>query len=270
MAGIFISYRHEDTAYAAGRLFHDLNQVFGGDRKVFRDVDIIRAGSDWAASIKDALNQCDVVLAVIGPHWLEELQQRLDRRERDWVRYELACALKRRELRVIPILLDDARMPRPEELPGDLERLPGGQKSRLSDESYSYDFDRLVQDIGGASGTVNVQHGPMARKAPYEIVLTNARFALVLDGTPCGDLDVVDGTRLQVSAGDPHSLEVRAGFEHGPILPSTPRVFQLKGGESIGFLIDIETSPHGKSRCVISDSAPAIHRPPSGRRGTAR
>lgn len=272
MAGIFISYRHETTAYEAGRLFDDLDRVFGGDRQVFRDVARIQGGSDWEASIDEHLDRCDVVLAVVGPGWLEDLQRGLGRPTRDWVHYELASALKRGpRVKVIPVILDGARLPRVDELPSDLRTLPSRQWRRLSSQSYPYDFDLLVKEIGGASGTVDVRYGPMARKAPlqFQIVLSNARFTLVVDGVPRGELDLAQGTRLKVPAGEHHKLEVRGGFEHRPFLPSVPRHFDLKGGESMAFAVDVETTSQGRHRCVVDELEPDDHRQPSGHRDGA-
>lgn len=62
---IFISYRRKDAAYATGWLFDQLADRFGRDQ-VFKDVDSIRPGDDFAG----AAGSCDVLLAVIGSRWL--------------------------------------------------------------------------------------------------------------------------------------------------------------------------------------------------------
>jgi hypothetical protein len=62
---------------------------------------------------------CDVLLALIGYRWLtitdQDGQQRLDK-PGDFVRLEVEAA-SARDVRVIPILMEGARMSRDDELP---------------------------------------------------------------------------------------------------------------------------------------------------------
>jgi hypothetical protein len=70
VGGIFISYRREDSAGHAGRLFDHLSEQFGKDR-VFMDVAGIEPGVDFVESIDRAVGSCDVLIAVIGRKWLD-------------------------------------------------------------------------------------------------------------------------------------------------------------------------------------------------------
>ena len=120
LAGIFICYRREDTAYPAGWLFDRLVGHFG-EGQVFKDVDSIRLGDDFEAEIAAAVGSCAVLLAVIGTRWLtvaDEEGRRLND-PADFVRLEIETALTR-GVRVIPVLVDGARMPRTAELPASL------------------------------------------------------------------------------------------------------------------------------------------------------
>ena len=121
---IFISYRREETAYPAGWLFDRLAGRFGGGQ-VFKDVDSIDPGDDFVDKITRAVGSCDVLLALIGDQWLtitdQDGRRRLDSPE-DFVRVEIEAALAR-NVRVIPILVDGARMPRADELPDSLAKL---------------------------------------------------------------------------------------------------------------------------------------------------
>ncbi|MDP2840888.1 MAG: toll/interleukin-1 receptor domain-containing protein, partial [Candidatus Methanoperedens sp.] len=65
MPGIFISYRREDTAGHAGRIFDRLREKFGRD-KVFMDVAGIEPGVDFVEAIDRAVGSCDVLLVIIG------------------------------------------------------------------------------------------------------------------------------------------------------------------------------------------------------------
>ena len=120
---IFISYRRDETAYPAGWLYDRLADHYGGGQ-VFKDVDSIELGDDFVQVITRAVGSCDVLLALIGEQWLtitdEHGRRRLDDPD-DFVRLEIEAALTR-NVRVIPILVDGARMPRADELPPSLVR----------------------------------------------------------------------------------------------------------------------------------------------------
>jgi membrane peptidoglycan carboxypeptidase len=122
---IFISYRRSDTAASALSIFESLAERFGDDQ-VFYDVDTIAPGSDFRDVIAEALDQSDVLLAVIGPRWLARSglgTRRLHRRD-DYVRLELAGALER-GVQVIPVLVEEAAMPSPQDLPHELRDFAG-------------------------------------------------------------------------------------------------------------------------------------------------
>jgi hypothetical protein len=73
---IFLNYRREDTAGHAGRLYDQLVARFGSET-VFMDLDAIRPGSNFTETIEQALDECDVFLAVIGRGWLNCVDQAL-------------------------------------------------------------------------------------------------------------------------------------------------------------------------------------------------
>src|SRR5687768_11964174 len=89
---VFISYRRQESSDIAGRLYDHLAAHFGEDQ-VFMDVDAIPPGVDFAEVIGEAVTTCEVLLAVIGPRWLDATDQhgrrRLDDPD-DIVRLELA------------------------------------------------------------------------------------------------------------------------------------------------------------------------------------
>jgi hypothetical protein len=92
--GIFISYRRRDAAAYAGWLFDRLAGHYGRDQ-IFKDVDSIQLGDDFAAAISDAVASCQVLLALIGDRWLTisgKAGRRLDN-PRDFVRLEIEAAL---------------------------------------------------------------------------------------------------------------------------------------------------------------------------------
>jgi hypothetical protein len=142
---IFMSYRREDTAYAAGWLYDRLEDTFT-EGQVFKDIDSIQLGDDFVEAITGAVQSCDVLLALIGNSWLtvtdEKGRRRLDDPD-DFVRLEIEAALSR-NVRVIPVLVDGARMPRAEDLPGGLVKLARRQALELNPGSFEFDTSRLL------------------------------------------------------------------------------------------------------------------------------
>jgi formylglycine-generating enzyme required for sulfatase activity len=149
---LFISYRHDDSAGHAGRVHDRLVQSFGRDL-LFMDVDTIPLGVDFIKVLREEVAKCDVLLAVIGTHWLdardEEGNRRLDSAT-DFVRIEVATALQR-GIPVIPILLDGAKIPKVQQLPKDLEGLAARNGLDVRHASFHQDIDKLIAGLKGAS-----------------------------------------------------------------------------------------------------------------------
>src|SRR5262245_25534969 len=112
-AKVFISYRRDDSAGYAGRVLDRLKTELGPD-VLFMDVDAIPLGTNFAKVLHEEVAKCGVLLAVIGPNWSDardkDGKRRLDD-PNDFVRIEIAAALQR-NIPVIPILLDGARIPK--------------------------------------------------------------------------------------------------------------------------------------------------------------
>jgi hypothetical protein len=146
MRTIFLSYRRSDTGGEAGRLADSFQQRLGG-ALVFRDVADIPLGAEFDAELDKELAAAKIVLVLIGPAWLTELQQRQKEAGIDYVRVEVAAALARKK-RVIPVLLKGAALPSAQDLPKDLGSLAKHQAMTLRDESWYQDVDRLIGAIG--------------------------------------------------------------------------------------------------------------------------
>ena len=173
MPTIFISYRREDSAGHAGRLFDRLREHFGKDR-VFLDVVGIDAGVDFVEVIDQAVGSCDVLLAVIGREWLtccdKQNRRRLDD-PNDFIRAEVSSALKR-NVRVVPVLVEGAGMPPTDALPEDLQRLTRRQAVELRDSRWDADVGALIATL--EQGTTRTGAGlpgpaaPPVRSGPVE------------------------------------------------------------------------------------------------------
>src|SRR5262249_8995672 len=145
MAGkIFINYRRDDSIGMAGRLHDRLAQDFGPDN-IFMDVDNIPVSEDFVAYLNRQVAACDIVVAVIGKKWLKAKNKRGLRLHQpdDWVAIELAAALTR-NIRVIPILVDGARMPSESELPESLRPLARRHAAEMRHAHFGKDAAALV------------------------------------------------------------------------------------------------------------------------------
>lgn len=153
MAGIFISYRRDESRHAAGRLADDLVEAFGAD-SIFRDIEGIEPGVEFTQALDKALAACVVMLVVIGPRWLAMVDanggRRLDQ-PGDWIRMEIATALQR-QTRVIPVLLEGAELPPESDLPEDIRPLVRRQAFELADGRWHGDIQRLINALSKVPG----------------------------------------------------------------------------------------------------------------------
>ena len=147
-AKLFINYRRDDTAPYAGRLYDRLIAHFGEDQ-VFIDIDQIEPGEDFVEVINRKVGTCDIAIVAIGPHWLGATdasgKRRLDDEE-DFVRMEIVAALQR-NIRVIPVLVGGAQMPRKQDLPEPLAPLSRRNAIELSETRFHADVKRLIEAI---------------------------------------------------------------------------------------------------------------------------
>jgi hypothetical protein len=145
---VFVSYRREDGAASAGRLGDRLARELG-DGRVFMDVDGIPLGADFVKLLTEKVATCDVLLAVIGAQWAglrdDSGNRRLDDPD-DFVRVEIRAALKR-DIPVIPILLDGTKIPSASSLPEDIRPLSFRNGLDLRHASFQKDLDRLVREL---------------------------------------------------------------------------------------------------------------------------
>ncbi|MFW2355259.1 toll/interleukin-1 receptor domain-containing protein [Hydrogenophaga sp.] len=148
MDGIFISYRRDDSAGYAGRLYDRLSAHFGTDQ-VFMDVEGIELGTDFVTAIEQAVGSCKVLIVVIGDEWLSTTdaagRRRLDD-PHDFVRLETRVALER-EIRVVPVLVGGALMPRTEELPDELKSLARRQAIEISHKQWDGSTRELIRAL---------------------------------------------------------------------------------------------------------------------------
>jgi hypothetical protein len=161
------------------------------------DIDGVPLGLDFRDQIRNTLQRSDIVLAVIGPQWLavqkETGQPRLAD-ETDWVRIEIEAALGKK-IPLIPVLIDQTPLPRPNELPEALREFAYRQATNINTGvDFQTQMDRLIRAIdqllerqshtqkGDAEPNSNhVERLTDSNRAPFTL-LGNANGGL--DGVP--------------------------------------------------------------------------------------
>ncbi len=169
MPRIFLSYRREDSRLMATVLSGKLAERFGR-QSVFVDVDSIPAGADFRKHLVNAVEQCDVLLALIGSKWLEASDSRGQSRlgnPADFVRIEIESALSR-DIPVIPVLIDGVPMPREDELPPELKEFAFRNALEIhSGRDFSHHIDRVLQEIGRSVGSQRSDSPPIQNSPKY-------------------------------------------------------------------------------------------------------
>ena len=146
---IFVNYRRDDVPGDARGVRDALAAKFGR-ASVFMDIDNLLAGQRFDQELAKALDACDVLVAVIGPRWMDLLKARIESGERDYVREEIAAALQR-GIVVIPVRVGrEGQMPplpRAEALPADIRDLVLYQKHDVAHERFGRDMTELTAAI---------------------------------------------------------------------------------------------------------------------------
>lgn len=232
MAQIFISYRRDDASYVAGILCERLRKVFG-QLSVFMDLDTIPLGKDFREYINNAVEECDVLLALIGDEWLTASNDQNKRRiddPADYVRIEIEAAINR-NIPVIPILIDNAVMPSSDLLPETLRpfafrnaaELRAGRDMDHHMEILMCALQEYVRQTTptGMSGTAGgggrqpISHAKEAM-ATFRFVRDNGwagmlrAFTLQVDGRVVGKLRVGETFDVSVAPGM-HQVQVSGG-----------------------------------------------------------
>jgi hypothetical protein len=142
----FISYRRSDSQAATGRLYDRLNAAYPG--RFFRDVSGIGVGVDFLKEIERAVGSSVALIAVIGPTWAsaEEAGQKRLADPEDFVRIEVSTAIQR-GIRIIPVLIGGAAMPREDDLPEALRALRRWNAVQLVEEYYEEGIERLIDAL---------------------------------------------------------------------------------------------------------------------------
>jgi len=182
MSGIFISYRRDDSAAYAGRLYDRLANHFGHNR-IFMDIEHIEPGEDFTEVIQKQLAAVDVAIILIGKQWLDIAdstgQRRLDDPD-DFVRLEIVAILERK-IRAIPVLVGGAVMPKRSQLPDPLAPLIQRHALEVSDLRFHSDVETLI----GTLERIVIGYNPPPKppnKSSNSMTLIGAASVIALGG----------------------------------------------------------------------------------------
>lgn len=206
MGAIFVCYRRSDEPLA-GRIHDQLEARFGGDR-VFRDIEHLEPGEKFRAVIREKINRCDVLIAIIGPQWLTASNhagtRRLDDPD-DYVKAEIKEALAQGKS-VIPVLAHNVAMPRRDELPDELMELAEINALRLSEDHFRTDVSELIATLEKIT----------SRSTERSLLFNSRRRVLALGAA---GIILVSGALLAWVLSTPRNLIVNGSFED-PAIPS--------------------------------------------------
>ena len=203
---IFISYRRSDTGGHTGRLYDRLRQWFGAD-ELFLDVSTLETGDVFPERIDRAIRGAKAVLVIVGPDWLEMLNDRVAHPKVDFVRREVAIAIERQakgETVVLPALVGGAAIPSREDLNiqlrEELGRLLDIHAHEFpSDQAlWDFQFERLRQRLSSVAG-VPTPH--------YPLVIGNESPQTSVDQVPIPNSPTVVPTRRPLPLFNSNEIE---------------------------------------------------------------
>jgi GH25 family lysozyme M1 (1,4-beta-N-acetylmuramidase) len=246
---IFISYRRDDAAGHVGRLYDKLSVHFPS-YEIFMDVDGIEPGEDFLETIDQAIASSRVLLVIIGQKWLsctDGKQRRLDD-PNDFVRLEIAAALDR-NIRIIPVLVQEARMPTEAELPDNLARLAHRQAQEIGDGyRWKSDVEALIRALEKVF-SVQAQERVLSKDQASERHAAKDRQSPANQTRPIADAK-------------PPAKDLRQRLPIESMPNRNYRRIVLVGACALAFIIGIITlwllKPHPKGNVTSTDAAAVI------------
>jgi hypothetical protein len=221
---IFINYRRHDSSASAGRLTDRLVDRFGRDQ-VFFDVDAIPVGVDFVDYLSEQVARTCAMLIIIGQHWLNSADDtgrlRLEN-PNDFVRVEIEAALAR-DITIIPVLVDEAKLPRRDLLPKSLQPLVNRQAIAIRHETFNSDIAPLVHMLDGLVGNERREPGSIEQRPDHPQNLLSTFRSARSDGFPLSKLlEMIEEENLRI-LDERHNMEELKDhidlFSHGATRP---------------------------------------------------
>ena len=144
---VFISYRRRDAPDQA-RLLRKYFADRYKDKNVFFDTEAISVGANWASEVEQRVRDCDVLVAVIGPRWVELIKENAIE-EVDHVRKEIALALEHGKM-VAPVCVGGAQKPDVKQMHWQVRPMMDYNAEVLSDSFKDAEIKRLLNSIEAA------------------------------------------------------------------------------------------------------------------------
>ncbi|MBO0916996.1 toll/interleukin-1 receptor domain-containing protein [Streptomyces laculatispora] len=165
MPRIFISFRKADSRWMRDRVYRALSDRLGAN-EIFKSGQSIPPGADFAEILRRQAAECELMCVLIGPGWLDARGEdgvRLLDRAHDWVRLEIATALRAGN-RVVPVLLGDATtLPDASALPAEIAKLARLQFLRVPEthlpDGLAHLGDSVTALLPDADAAVEPRHG---------------------------------------------------------------------------------------------------------------
>jgi hypothetical protein len=241
---LFISYRRSDAPSAARQLAEALKVHFG-DEEVFFDTRDVAAGTEWRTGAVQRVQAADIVLVIIGPHWLAAAEHRarrgvLDPTTEDVVRLEIETSFTHGAV-VMPVLVDDAEMPPREALPRPFRPLADVQAQTLHHTTWGHDLELLIEALDHLAVRPRAREeagaAPVAR--PSSEPRTDAeRIACY----------VIEGSVVTVLGSGVNAVDRNGSWEQGAGLPDNAELARHLAGR---FHVGSETDDLARiSQCV--------------------
>jgi len=154
MARVFVSYRRADGRMAVDWLAERLQtlDLVTGIQTAFHDGGL-KAGENFADALMHELDDCKLVIAVIGPNWEGRSDTGPSRIQDpdDWVVTEIATAMRLKK-HIMPVLIGGAELPTTADLHSSIDSLPG--RHTLLFERADH-LETLVTHIGDFLGEID-------------------------------------------------------------------------------------------------------------------
>jgi hypothetical protein len=189
---------------------------------------------------------CRALVVVIGQAWMERRKELSN--ATDWVRGEIEAAL-RRDVLIVPVLVDGASMPQKSELPKSLEGLFAYKEVSIYPQHWKENVDALIDALATrlglerkwTSGDVPNLSGDWIDTDGVPVKLVhrgdNVKIYLLSDGRPMGEGDAtIVGNRVRLSIWRP---DLGNGTGTGTVSPDGRQISGAiqYGSQRFGFSI---------------------------------
>lgn len=234
MPKIFISYRRSASSGHAGRLYDRLIVEYGEDN-VFLDVEGIPAGETFSSYLLAKIDEADIFLLMLGHGTLDRVTE-----DDDWVRREIAYAIQKDDITVVPVLQDGEPMPPPDTLPADIRAITSKNALFLYHQMFDESVSKIINSINAMSPAtaeasteipIRVSHTTPQKPTPSSakgmgqvkihrvgnmIMYRGRNFSVKLDGQDVRQIANNETIMLDIPVGQ-HSLSVHVDYHHAEL-----------------------------------------------------